>query len=333
MVRQPLSLCSRQQKKRLTGVEPAYLAWEASVLPMYYNRITCIFYGECKDFSITNCIRRGFYLQKSYIIMPTKCRSERGSMSKITFQKPGNFIYPVPAVMVSLRDASGKSNIITIAWTGTICSDPPMAYISVRKNRASYPMLKESGEFVINLPSEGLVRALDYCGVRSLDQVDKWADMKLHEGKASVVSAPTIEEAPVSIECRVTQVLPLGSHDMFLAEVVAVDVDERYIDERGAFHMDEVGLVAYSHGDYMSLGKKLGSFGYSVRKKPGKASIGQTKAAKTTAGRKSMPSSAHPASIKKKMATEASERAVPLSAEALRKKKPKSSTKRLSKHS
>ena len=191
-------------------------------------------------------------------------------MSKITFQKPGNFIYPVPAVMVSLRNASGKCNIITIAWTGTICSDPPMAYISVRKSRASYSMLKESGEFVINLPSEELVRALDYCGVRSLDQVDKWADMKLHEGKASVVSAPTIEEAPVSIECRVTQVLPLGSHDMFLAEVVAVDVDEHYIDEKGAFHMNEVGLVAYSHGDYMSLGKKLGSFGYSIRKKPEK---------------------------------------------------------------
>ena len=107
--------------------------------------------------------------------------NSRSFMSKITFQKPGNFIYPVPAVMVSLRDASGKSNIITIAWTGTICSDPPMAYISVRKSRASYPMLVESGEFVINLPSEELVRALDYCGVRSLDQVDKWKEMNLHE--------------------------------------------------------------------------------------------------------------------------------------------------------
>ncbi len=188
-------------------------------------------------------------------------------MGKITFEKPGNFIYPVPAVMVSLRDAAGRSNIITIAWTGTICSDPPMAYISVRKNRASYPMLMESREFVINLPNEPLVRALDYCGVRSLDRVNKWEDMKLHEGKASVVAAPTIEEAPVSIECRVTQVIPLGSHDMFLAEVVAVDVDERYIDEKGAFHMDRAGLVAYSHGDYRALGRKLGSFGYSVRKK------------------------------------------------------------------
>lgn len=210
-------------------------------------------------------------------------------MSKITFQKPGNFIYPVPAVMVSLRDKAGKSNIITVAWTGTICSDPPMAYISVRKSRASYPMLVESGEFVINLPSEELVRALDYCGVRSLDQVDKWKEMNLHEGQASVVAAPTIEEAPVSIECKVTQVLPLGSHDMFLAEVVAVDVDERYIDEKGAFHMDQVGLVAYSHGDYMSLGEKLGIFGYSVRKKPAKT-VKSTKAAKASKNTKTKPS-------------------------------------------
>ena len=189
-------------------------------------------------------------------------------MSKITFKKPGNFIYPVPAVMVSLKDKSGRTNIITIAWTGTICSDPPMAYISVRKSRGSYPMLRESGEFVINLPDEKLVKALDYCGVRSIATVDKWKEMGLHEEESAMVSAPSIKEAPVSIECKVTQVLPLGSHDMFLAEVVAVRVDEQFIDEKGAFHMDQVGLVAYSHGDYMSLGEKLGSFGYSVRKKP-----------------------------------------------------------------
>ena len=189
-------------------------------------------------------------------------------MSKITFKKPGNFIYPVPAVMVSLKDKSGRTNIITIAWTGTICSDPPMAYISVRKNRGSHPMLSESGEFVINLPDEKLVKALDYCGVRSIATVDKWKEMGLHEEDSALVSAPSIKEAPVSIECKVTQVLPLGSHDMFLAEVVAVRVDEQFIDEKGAFHMDQVGLVTYSHGDYMSLGEKLGSFGYSVRKKP-----------------------------------------------------------------
>ena len=228
-------------------------------------------------------------------------------MSKITFQKPGNFIYPVPAVMVSLRDKAGKSNIITVAWTGTICSDPPMAYISVRKSRASYPMLVESGEFVINLPSEELVRALDYCGVRSLDQVDKWKEMNLHEGQASVVAAPTIEEAPVAMECKVTRVLPLGTHDMFLAEVVAVDVDERYIDEKGAFHMDQVGLVAYSHGDYMSLGEKLGSFGYSVRKKPAKA-VKSTKAAKNA---KTKPSQSEKPEKNGKSATAKSKKSKP----------------------
>ena len=188
-------------------------------------------------------------------------------MSKITFQKPGNFIYPVPAVMVSLRDKAGKSNIITIAWTGTICSDPPMAYISVRKSRASYPMLVESGEFVINLPSEELVRALDYCGVRSLDQVDKWKEMNLHEGQASVVAAPTIEEAPVSIECKVTQVLELGSHDMFLAKVTAVQVDESLLDEKGKLDLNKAHLVAYSHGEYQTFDNILGTFGYSVKKK------------------------------------------------------------------
>ena len=168
-------------------------------------------------------------------------------------------------------------------------------------------MLVESGEFVINLPSEELVRALDYCGVRSLDQVDKWKEMNLHEGQASVVAAPTIEEAPVSIECKVTQVLPLGTHDMFLAEVVAVDVDERYIDEKGAFHMDQVGLVAYSHGDYMSLGEKLGSFGYSVRKKPAKA-VKSTKAAKNA---KTKPSQSEKPEKNGKSATAKSKKSKP----------------------
>ena len=239
-------------------------------------------------------------------------------MSKVTFQKPGNFIYPVPAVMVSLRDKAGRSNIITIAWTGTICSDPPMAYISVRKNRASYPMLVESGEFVINLPNEELVRALDYCGVRSLDQVDKWKEMNLHEGQASVVAAPTIEEAPVSIECKVTQMLPLGTHDMFLAEVVAVDVDERYIDEKGAFHMDQVGLVAYSHGDYMSLGEKLGSFGYSVRKKPAKA-VKNAKTAKASKNGKTAPTqSAKSIEATKSAKPAKNKKAVPAQSESLK---------------
>ena len=186
---------------------------------------------------------------------------------KKTFPKPGNFLYPVPAVMVSLRDREGKDNIITIAWTGTVCSDPPMTYISVRPQRASYQALKETGEFVINLPDEKLTKALDYCGVRSGRDTDKWADMQLTRECSSMVQAPMIREAPVSIECRVKQVIPLGSHDMFLAEVLAVHVDEKFLDEKGGFHMEDVHLLAYSHGDYMTLGKKTGSFGYSVRKK------------------------------------------------------------------
>lgn len=129
-------------------------------------------------------------------------------------------------------------------------------------------MLKETGEFVINLPDESMVKALDYCGVKSGAKVDKWKDCSLTPGKASVISAPTIEEAPVSIECVVKDIIPLGSHDMFLSEVVAVDVDEKYIDKKNAFHMEDAKLIAYSHGDYMSLGKKLGDFGFSVRKKP-----------------------------------------------------------------
>lgn len=189
-------------------------------------------------------------------------------MSKIQFPKPGNFIYPVPAVMVSCQSDNEKPNIITIAWTGTVCSDPPMAYISVRKERHSYQMIKDSGCFVINLPDKNLARACDYCGCTSGRKVDKFKECHLTPAKSSVVSAPMIEEAPVSIECKVTQVIPLGTHDMFLAEVVAVHVDEKYMDEKNAFHMDDIGMFAYEHGTYRELGAKLGTFGYSVRKKP-----------------------------------------------------------------
>lgn len=187
---------------------------------------------------------------------------------KAAFQKPGNFVYPVPAVLVSCRGKDGRSNLITIAWTGTVCSDPPMAYISVRRERASYELLRESGEFVINLPGKDLARALDYCGCVSGSRTDKWKDMGLTEGKALSVSAPIVLEAPVNIECRVREVVPLGSHDMFLAEVTGIQVDQRYMDEKGAFHMEDVELLAYSHGSYYALGEKLGSFGWSVRKKP-----------------------------------------------------------------
>ena len=188
-------------------------------------------------------------------------------MSKTRFPKPGNFIYPVPAVMVSCQGSDGKPNIITIAWTGTVCSDPPMAYISVRKERHSYHMIKESGCFVINLPDKALAHACDYCGCTSGRKVDKFKECHLTPAKSSVISAPMIEEAPVSIECKVTQILPLGTHDMFLAEVVAVHVDDKYMDEKNAFHMDDIGMFAYEHGTYRELGDKLGTFGYAVRPK------------------------------------------------------------------
>ncbi len=177
-------------------------------------------------------------------------------------------IYPLPAVMVSTADKEGRSNILTIAWTGTVCTNPPMAYISVRPERYSYHMIKESGEFVINLTTKKLARVTDYCGVRSGREVDKWKECRLTKGSASSLKyAPVIEEAPVNIECRVKSIQELGSHHMFLAEVTAVQVDEAYMDEKGKFDLDSTGLIAYSHGEYLDLGEKLGTFGYSVRKK------------------------------------------------------------------
>lgn len=181
--------------------------------------------------------------------------------------KAGNMVYPVPAVMVSLQDLQGRKNIITVAWTGTVCSSPAMTYISVRKERYSHHMLKESGVFVINLSTEDLTRAVDYCGVRSGRDIDKFKEMRLTAIPATKIAAPMIEESPVNIECRVTQVLELGSHDMFLAEVVAVNVDDQYIDDKGKFHLTQAHPMVYSHGAYYGLGKTLGTFGYSVRKK------------------------------------------------------------------
>ena len=183
--------------------------------------------------------------------------------------KPGNMLYPLPAVLVSTADKSGNTNILTVAWTGTVCTNPAMVYISVRPERHSYKMIRESGEFVINLTTEDLIRATDYCGVRSGKDVDKWKECGLTEAKAvSLGYAPVIAESPVNIECRVTDIRELGSHHMFLAEVTAVQVDEEYMDEKGKFELNKTGLLAYSHGEYLGLGKKLGSFGYSVRKKP-----------------------------------------------------------------
>lgn len=180
--------------------------------------------------------------------------------------KPGNMLYPLPAVMVSVADKAGNTNIITVAWTGTVCSDPAMLYISVRPERHSHHMIKESGEFVVNLTTKALVKATDYCGVRSGKDVDKWKGAGLTPGKAQKVSAPIIEESPVNIECKVVEVKELGSHHMFLAKVVAVDVDPAYMDSKGKFRLNQTELVAYSHGEYLELGKSIGTFGYSVKK-------------------------------------------------------------------
>ena len=180
--------------------------------------------------------------------------------------KPGNMLYPLPVVMVSCRDGEGKPNIITIAWTGTVCSDPPMVSISVRKERHSYDIIKKSGEFVINLTTEALVKETDYCGVRSGSKVDKFAETGLTAVPGTRVNAPLIAEAPGNLECRVTEVKELGSHDMFLAEVVAVHADEAYMDEQGRFDLSLAKPIVYSHGTYYCLGKPLGTFGYSVKK-------------------------------------------------------------------
>ena len=181
--------------------------------------------------------------------------------------KPGNMLYPLPVVMVSLAVAEGHPNIITLAWVGTVCTNPPMVSISVRPERYSYPILKETGEFVINLTTKDLTFATDYCGVKSGRDVDKFKEMGLTAIPASVVKAPMIGESPVNIECKVREIKPLGSHDMFLADVVAVHADEKYMDETGRFCLDQAEPIAYSHGTYYSLGEKLGTFGYSVKKK------------------------------------------------------------------
>lgn len=180
----------------------------------------------------------------------------------------GNMLYPLPAVMVSCADASGASDIVTVAWTGTICTNPPMLYVSIRPERASYQLIRESGEFVVNLTTRRLQRACDWCGVRSGRDYDKWAECGLTPAPAAKLElAPVIAESPVNIECKVTEVKELGSHHMFLASVEAVQVDESLVDARGCLDLARAGLTAYSHGEYFELGQRLGTFGYSVRKK------------------------------------------------------------------
>lgn len=183
--------------------------------------------------------------------------------------KPGTVIYPVPAVMVSCGTME-KKNIITVAWTGTVNSDPAMTYVSIRPSRHSYQIIKERGEFVINLVTEKLAYACDYCGVKSGRDIDKFAEMKLTAKKGEKVDAPIIYESPVNIECKVKEIIPLGTHDMFLAEVVSVQVSDDYLDETGKFHFDKAKPICYSHGAYYGLGKKLGTFGYSIKKKEDK---------------------------------------------------------------
>lgn len=181
--------------------------------------------------------------------------------------KPGNMVYPLPAVMVSCQAPGERPNILTIAWTGTICTNPPMLYISVRPERYSYGIIKQTGQFVVNLTTAKLVEATDYCGVKSGRDVDKFKATGLTPVSGSQTDAPLIQESPVNIECEVKGIQELGSHHMFLAEVKAVHVDESYMNERGKFELNKTGMLAYSHGEYLELGKVLGTFGYSVKKK------------------------------------------------------------------
>ena len=181
--------------------------------------------------------------------------------------KPGNMLYPVPAVMVSCGREGEKPNIITIAWAGTICSDPAMVSISVRPERYSYPIIRGTKEFVINLTTKELAYATDWCGVKSGREIDKFKEMKLTADKAQTLEfAPIIVESPVNIECKVQDIVKLGSHDMFIAEVTGVQISSEYMNESGKFELNKLGLVAYSHGEYYEFGNKIGKFGYSVKK-------------------------------------------------------------------
>ncbi|MBQ9863515.1 MAG: flavin reductase family protein [Lachnospiraceae bacterium] len=192
-------------------------------------------------------------------------------MAKIDF-KPGNMLYPLPVVMVSVADNEGRINIVTVAWAGTINSDPAMISISVRKERFSYNMIKESGEFCVNLTNKELAKATDFCGVRSGRDTNKWKEANLTPIPSSVIKAPMIQESPVNIECKVIKSEELGTHTIFYGEVVAVHVDDKYMDETGRFHFEDTNPLAYSHGQYYTLGENVGKFGFSVRKETKKKS-------------------------------------------------------------
>ena len=190
---------------------------------------------------------------------------EDSKIHKISW-KAGNMLYPLPAVMVSLTDKEGNSNIITLAWAGTICTNPPMLSVSIRPERYSYNIIKETGEFVVNLTTKELAYATDYCGVKSGKDVDKFGKMRLTKLASEKINSVAIAESPVNIECKVRQIMELGSHSLFIADVVNVRVDSRYLDEKGRFNLAKSELIAYSHGRYYELGKELGTFGYSIKK-------------------------------------------------------------------
>jgi Conserved protein/domain typically associated with flavoprotein oxygenases, DIM6/NTAB family len=182
--------------------------------------------------------------------------------------KPGTMIYPLPAAMISCGNNPEEQNIFTVSWVGTLCTNPPMCYISVRPERYSYTIIKRNMEFVINLTTENIAHATDWCGVRSGRDYDKFREMNLTPGKATIVNAPIIEESPLSIECRVKEIIPLGSHDMFISDVVNVKADEQFLDPKtGRFDMQQANLLAYAHGYYYGLGEQVGKFGWSVRRK------------------------------------------------------------------
>lgn len=185
-------------------------------------------------------------------------------MTKIAW-KPGTMISPLPPVLVSCGTVE-QPNVMTVAWTGIVCSEPVLTYVSIRPSRFSYELIKEHGEFVINIPTWKLVAAVDYCGVKSGRNVDKFKEMGLTAAPCTQIAAPQIAECPVSIECKVKSVTPYGTHDMFLAEVVAVNVDDTYIDDKGALDLEKAGVLAFAHGKYYTLGRNLGSFGFSVNK-------------------------------------------------------------------
>ena len=205
-------------------------------------------------------MKRNFFRHSD---MPLNVRSKM--MAKI-FWKGSALLAPVPAALVTCGNME-TNNVLTIGWTGIVCTRPPMTYISVRPERYSYDIIKNSGEFVINLTTSAMCRETDFCGVRSGRDINKVEKCGFHLINANVVSAPVIEECPASLECRVTEIKELGSHSMFLAEIVGIDVDEQYVDSKGKLNLQQCGLAAYAHGEYFSLGRKLGDFGFSVRKK------------------------------------------------------------------